>query len=74
MTRDMTAHHRMRDRLIEAQAAQIAAERRAQADRKLAAFKPRPRQSAGSTAWLWLALSAALAGAALTLIVLEVTT
>jgi hypothetical protein len=45
MTRDMSAHHRMRDRLIEAQAAQVAAERRAQAERKLAALKPRPRQS-----------------------------
>jgi hypothetical protein len=61
----------MRDRLIEAQAAQIAAERRAEADRKLAAFKPRPRQSG-----VWLPAWVVYANAAImaALIVLEMTT
>jgi hypothetical protein len=69
MTRDMTPHHRMRDRLIEAQAARIAADRRAQAERKMAAFKPRPRQSG---VWLPAWVIYANAAVVVALIVLEV--
>jgi hypothetical protein len=70
MTRDMAAHHRLRDRLIEAQAAQIAAERRAQAERKLAAFKPRPRPSG---VWLPAWVIYANVAVVVALIVLEMT-
>jgi hypothetical protein len=70
MNRDMTAHHRMRDRLIEAQAARIAAERRAEAECKLAAFKPRPRQTG---VWLPAWVVYANVAVVVALIVLEMT-